>query len=251
MNILDNLLTTLPDAPIRDVRVGAFWTAVVAEVDGVTRCGLAATLHNEADHHHTDQPDVRDAGNLVAYTARDLAALARAASRLEASIGLAAINALLPPPLASANLNAEEVIAQHGAGKRVALIGHFPFVPRLRERVGTLWVLEQQPRGEDLPAHAAAEIVPQADVLAITGTTLINHTFDALMALRRADARVLVLGPTTPLSPILFEHGVHIVSGAIVENVAAVLRGVSEGASFRQLHRLGARLVTLQKGSAG
>lgn len=59
-------------------------------------------------------------------------------------------------------LNAEDVIAELGAGKRVALIGHFPFVPRLRERVGTVWVLEQEPRGEDLPAGAAREVVPAA-----------------------------------------------------------------------------------------
>lgn len=248
MNLLDALLTALPDGKIRGVCVGAFWTAVVVEVNGATRCGLAATLFNPADHHHTDQPDVRDAGNLLARDARALAELARASSRLEASIGVATINALLPPPRElSANINAEEVLAREGIGKRVALVGHFPFVSRLRERVGTLWVLEEQPRGDDLPASAATEIIPQADVIALTGTTIINHTFDALMALRRADARVLVLGPSTPLSPILFAYGVDILSGAIVENVDAVLRGVSEGATFRQLHRLGVRLVTLTR----
>jgi uncharacterized protein (DUF4213/DUF364 family) len=248
MNLLDALLATLPAGKILDVRVGAFWTAVVAEVNGVARCGLAATLHNVANHHHTDQPDVRDAGDLIARDARALAELARASSRLEASIGIATINALLPKRDEWwVNLNAEEVIAREGAGRRVALVGHFPFVPRLRERVGTLWVLEEQPHGDDLPASAATEIIPQADVLAITGTTLINHTFDALMALRRADALVLVLGPSTPLSPILFDYGVHILSGSIVEDVEAVLRGISQGANFRQLHRLGVRLVTMQK----
>jgi uncharacterized protein (DUF4213/DUF364 family) len=109
-----------------------------------------------------------------------------------------------------------------------------------------LWVLEQQPRAEDLPAGAAAEVIPQADVLAITGTALINHTFDTLMALRHPQALVLVLGPSTPLSPILFNRGVHILSGSIVEDVEAVLRGVSQGANFRQLHQLGIRLVTMQ-----
>ncbi|MCX7837848.1 MAG: DUF364 domain-containing protein [Anaerolineae bacterium] len=248
MNLFDALLAALPDGKIREVRVGAFWTAVVAEVNGAMRCGLAATFFNTADQYPADQPDVRDAGNLLARDARALAELARASSRLEASIGVATINALLPPPRElCANINAEEIIAREGAGKRVALVGHFPFVSRLRERVGTLWVLEEQPRGDDLPANAATEIIPQADVLALTGTTIINHTFEALMALRRADARVLVLGPSTPLSPILFEYGVDILSGAIVENVDAVLRGVSEGATFRQLHRLGVRLVTLAR----
>jgi len=247
MNVIDDLLTTLPDGQIRDVRVGAFWTAVVAETNGELRCGLASTLRDE-EHHYSNEPAVRDAGRLAQRSACELAALARSTSPVEAALGIATINALLPKRDEWwVNLNAEEVIAQQGAGKRVVLVGHFPFVPRLRERVGRLWVLEQQPRAEDLPADAASNVIPQADVLAITGTTLINHTFDALMALCHPQAIVLVLGPSAPLSPILLNHGVHILSGSIVEDVEAVLRGVSQGANFRQLHRLGVRLVTMQK----
>lgn len=250
MSVIDDLLATLPDAPVEELRVGAFWTAVVVDVAGRRQCGLASTLGADDDHHHGAGPAVRDAGSLGSRSAGELAALARSPSLLEAAIGMAAINALLPSrPDEWVDLNAEDVIAEHGAGKQVAIVGHFPFIPRLRERVGKLWVLEQQPRGQDLPAAAASEVVPQADVLAITGTTLINHTFDQLMALRRPSssraALVLVLGPSTPLSPVLFDHGVHLLSGAVVEDVDAVLRAVSQGANFRQVHRHGVRLVTL------
>ena len=139
------------------------------------------------------------------------------------------------------------MIVQHGADKGVALVGHFPFVPRLRERVGRLWVLEQHPQGEDLPADAAPDVLPQADVVAITGMTLINRTFEELMVLRRPEALVVVLGPSTPLSPMLFDYGVNILSGSVVEDVDAVLRAVSQGANFRQTHQQGVRLVTMQK----
>jgi hypothetical protein len=160
---------------------------------------------------------------------------------------MATINALLPRQKEQwLDLNAGEVIAHHGAGKRVALIGHFPFIPQLREQVGVLWVLEQHPAGEDLPAEAAIEIIPRADVVAITGTTLLNHTFEGVMTLCRRDAIVLLLGPSTPLSPLLFKYGVHLLSGSMVEDIEAVLRAVSQGANFRQLHRCGVRLVTMQ-----
>ena len=43
------------------------------------------------------------------------------------------------------------------------------------------------------------------------------------------------------------EVGDHLLSGAVVEDVASVLRVLSQGANFRQLHRHGVRLVTLQK----
>lgn len=247
MSLIDDLLNTLPDGPVQEMQVGAFWTAVVVEVEGRLRCGLASTVRDD-DHHHGGKPAVQDAGRLMERSARELAELARSRSPMEAAIGIASINALLPAREEQwVDRNAGQVIAQLGAGKRVALIGHFPFVPQLREVVGKLWVLELRPQGEDLPAETAPDVIPQADVLAITGTTLINHTFEGLMALRRPEARVLVLGPSTPLSPILFDHGAHVLSGSVVEDVEAVLRTLSQGANFRQLRRRGVRLVTMQK----
>jgi len=248
MSLIDELITTLPDGAVWDVRVGVFWTAVVVDIEGHQRCGLASTVRND-NHHHVGGPAMRDAGLLMDRSARELAELARSYRPIEAAIGMATINALLPAQEERwMNLNAEKVIAQHGADKRVAMVGHFPFIPRLRDRVGALWVLEKQPPGEDLPAEAASDVIPRADVVAITGTTLINHTFEGVMALCRPQVRVLVLGPSTPLSPILFDHGVDILSGSVVEDVDSVLWAVSQGANFSQVHRQGVRLVTMQKG---
>ena len=247
-SIFDKLLATLPvNAALRDIRIGAFWTAVVVEADGQRRCGLAASLRGFSRHHHGGGAAVKEAGHLLAYSPLALAGLVQSPSLMEASVGMAAINALLP---VQENLwmeiNAEQVIARHGAGKRVAVVGHFPFINRLKDTVAQLWVLEQEPQGDDLPAEAAPEILPQADIVAITGTTLTNHTFDGLMALRKANAVVLVLGPSTPLSPVMFEQGVHLLSGAVVTDIPAALRAVCQGANFKQLHRHGVRLVTMQ-----
>jgi uncharacterized protein (DUF4213/DUF364 family) len=245
MSLIDELLATLPDGLVWDIRVGAFWTAVVAEVDGQSRCGLASTLRAEENHHHGGGSAVREAGMLLGHSARELVGLARSCHAIEAAIGMATINALLPRHEERwVDLNAGEVIARRGADKRVALVGHFPFIPDVRERVGALSVLEQRPAGEDLPAEAARDVIPRADVVAITGTALLNHTFESLIALCRPE--VLVLGPSTPLSPILFRYGVHILSGSVVEDVEAVLQAVSQGANFRQVHRYGVRLVTIQ-----
>jgi len=247
MGVIDDLLTAAPDGAVRDVLVGAHKTAVVAAVGGVRRCGLASTPRDD-EHHYGGGPGVREAGALLERDARALAALARSPSPMEAAIGIAAINALLPREEARwQDLNAEEILADRGAARRVVLVGHFPFVPRLRERTGTLHVLEQHPRGDDLPLEAAAEIIPQADVLGITGAVFINHTFETLMALRRPEALVVVLGPSTPLSSVLFDHGVDVISGTVVEDVDAVMRAVGQGANFQQLRRLGIRLVTMTR----
>ena len=257
MSIIEDLLATRPLSPPRvggkkggvvcEVRIGAFWTAVVLE-DG--SCGLASALR-EDDHHRHGQNPVRGAGHLHERSARKLAELVRSDSLLEASIGLAAINALLDVDEdACVELNAEQVILEQGAGKDVVIVGHFPFIPRVREAAKQLWVLEKRPGEGDLPAEAAPAIIPQADVVAITGTSLINHTFEELIGLCRPGAFVLVLGPTTPLSPVLFDHGADVISGTLVTDPETVLRYVSQGASFRQIKRgKGVRLLTLTKGA--
>ena len=79
-------------------------------------------------------------------------------------------------------------------------------------------------------------------MVAITGSTLINHTLDDLLSFCSSTTTVMVLGPSTPLSPILFDYGVNILSGTFVVDEAAVLRTVGQGAAFRQVE--GTRLLT-------
>lgn len=239
------LLPTLPEGKIISIYIGLYWTAVLAEVDGETRCGLAATVGDDS-HHYTTEPSVARAGSLTDLSSCELAQFVYSSILPEVSVGLATVNALLPrQPELWVDLHSKQVLAKLGAGKNVAMVGHFPYVPELRPKVGNLWVLEQNPQDGDLPASAAAEIIPQADVVAITAMTLLNRTFDDLIALRRPGVPTLVVGPTTPLSPVMFDMGATILSGAIVEKPESVLRGLIEGANFHQLRQMGVRLVSM------
>ncbi len=245
MNTIETLLESLQtDAPVTQVLVGAFWTAIVLDTDP-PRCGLASTLRPAT---HPSGPPVPQAGHLLERSGRELAALLHSSSTLEASIGMAAFNALLKVnEAACTEVNAEEIILERGTERRVAIVGHFPFVERVRQAAATCWVVELHPHPGDLPAEQATEVLPQADVVALTGTSLINHTFDALIGLCRPDAFVLLLGASAPLSPVLFKTGVDAVSGTLVTDPERVLRSVSQGATFRQIKRAGGlRLLTLQ-----
>jgi uncharacterized protein (DUF4213/DUF364 family) len=162
----------------------------------------------------------------------------------ERSIGFAMLNALVPVDEARCvALNAESLILERGSGKHVAIIGHFPFVPKVREVAGHLSVLELNPQAGDLPASEAPGVIPAADVVAITGMALVNGTFEALVRLCRPDAFVLLLGATTPLVPLLFDYGVDAISGTVVDDIALASAGVSQGANFRQIR--GKRLLTM------
>jgi uncharacterized protein (DUF4213/DUF364 family) len=54
------------------------------------------------------------------------------------------------------------------------------------------------------PASEAASVVPEADVVLITGTTLLNNTLEKLLALCQPKARVVLVGPTVGLLPDAF-----------------------------------------------
>jgi len=227
--ILDDLLASLhDDAPVRAVAAGALLTVVCSR-----RAGLASTL---ADRNPHERLPLKDVGRLHLKRARELAEYARSDNPLEASVGVAAINSLLEvDERRMRDLNAATLLADRGRGRNVAIVGHFPFVSRLRDSVGALSVIEQVPVEGDHPAEAASDLLPRADVVGITGSALINHTLDGLLALCRPGALVVVLGPSTPFSPVLFDHGVSVLAGAYVTDEEAVLRTAGQGASFQQV----------------
>lgn len=240
MAILEALLEQIAPGktPVRHLAIGVHWTAVCSR-----GCGLASSLVGEGPHGHTP---IRDVGQLHTRSAQELAGWAQSDNLLEASIGMAAINSLLDAPeRGMQEINAAEIIARQSAGKNLAVIGHFPFVDRLRAATRNLWVIEKRPAEGDYPEQAAGLYLPQADVVAISGTTLINHTLEPLLALCPREAFVVLLGPSTPLSPLFFDYGVDLVSGAQVVDEAAAMLTIQQGAIFPQVK--GVRLVSLAK----
>lgn len=238
MTILDDLMASLrQDDIVRDVRQGVFQTAVLTN-----KCGLAGTPASDNSHH--GKAPVKEAGKLVGQNAREIAKMAYSDSLFEATIGMAALNSLLEVDEASLrDLNARDLLVEKCAHKKIAIIGHFPFVPILKRVARELWVIEQHPQEGDYSEDQAENLIPQADVIGITGMAFSNHTIDYILNLSRKGAFVCILGPTTPLSTVLFEYGVSALSGVLVVDAPTVLRFVGEGATFRQIK--GVRLVTL------
>ncbi|HEY88305.1 MAG TPA: DUF364 domain-containing protein [Thermoflexia bacterium] len=249
MAIIDDLLVEVTgaaaEARLVDICIGAYWSVVGVEVGGQLQAGISSTLHGgDNDQHHGGQLPVRASGHLHEQTVTELLALMRSDSLLEASVGIATLNALLEVhPEECVEINAADVLVEQGRGRRVAIVGHFPFVRRVQQAAAECWVLELDPHGVDLPASRSPEILPQADVIALTGTSLLNHTFDELIALCRPEAYVVLLGGTTPLSPVFFRYGVDAVAGTRIVDAGAALTAISQGATFKQIG--GKLLLTL------
>jgi len=240
MKIISDLLSTLDyEAPVRDIRQGPFQTAVLT-----LYCGLASTPHDPGPHH--SQTPVKEAGYLMEQDVGALARMALSARSFEAAIGMATINSLIEvDEQRCTELNAGDLLAKKAEGKRVAIIGHFPFVPHLRTVAKELWVIERNPQEGDFREAESEKLVPQAETVGITGTAFTNHTIEYLLGLCKPNAYVVILGGTTPLSPILFDYGVSAISGTRVTEPETVLQCVSQGATFRQIK--GVRLLTMER----
>lgn len=238
--ILDDLLSLLNcDTTVEDIRQGIFHTGVVSRY-----CGLAATLPKDALRE--EPPMVQEPGFLLDKSPWELVQLVYSHRILEASIGMATANSLLEVDENSCiELNAAELILEKGHGRKIAIVGHFPFIPKIRKHAEEVWVIEKNPRDGDLGETAADKLIPRADVVAITGTSLTNHTLDHLLELCNPDAYVVLLGDTAPLTPMLFDHGVDAISGTRVADTALALNCISQGANFRQIK--GTKRLTMIK----
>jgi len=159
---------------------------------------------------------------------------------------MATVNSLLEIDEESClNLNAGDLLAQKGRGKKIAIVGHFPFISRLREVAGQLWVIERNAREGDFTEAEADNLIPKADIVGITGTAFTNHTIERLLRLCDQKAYVVILGVTTPLSPVLFDYGIDAISGTRVIDHELALNCVSQGATYQQIG--GIRKLTMTR----
>ncbi len=143
-------------------------------------------------------------------------------------------------------------------GASVAVVGAIvPTLKTLKTRGGNWWVIEQDMRRlkEDeiphfVPADRSDEVIPQADVLIVTGATLVNHTLEPILAAAREEAEIAVIGPTASLLPEpLFERGVRVVGGVWVKRPDELLEVLAAGGSgYHFLDSLATRIVMEKEG---
>jgi hypothetical protein len=216
----------LPDAPVKEILSGDHLVAIKAEKVGIcTRISHHGEKHQENPYRFagsafelasmlTDPPE--DNPDSIAYS-------------------FAAVNSLLPIPENAFPLKAQDLLIKHGKGKNAVIIGHFPFVEKSRAEFSNLWVIEMNPRPGDFPSDKAAEILPLADVVAITATTLLNGTCAEILGRIPENAFTIMLGPSTPFAPCLFDWGINALAGCGVTDPAILFSGIKEGLSYRQV----------------
>jgi hypothetical protein len=242
--IYDTLIDAVPaESKVRDCLAGLHWFAVRSE-----GTGLAMTPREGA-------ASLPRAGEIAGMRTRDLAASVKSWNFHEAALGLAAINSALNSgaslargagfsPGQQADEDVFTYLLDEFRGKKVAVIGHFRNLERV-QAVCDLSILERLPQPGDFPDPACEWILPGQDYVVITATTLINKTLPRLLELSR-NARVILAGPSTPLTSRLFEFGIDILGGLAVEDESRVWTVIQEGGQH-QIFRSGSRMVKLSR----
>lgn len=124
-------------------------------------------------------------------------------------------------------------------GKTVVVGALVPMLKKLIVAEADFKVLEMDSRtlkAKELehyaPAEDAYKYVPQADLLVITGVTILNDTLPDLLKLCKPKAQIVVTGPTAGMLPdAFFENKVTIMGGILVTKPDEVLDIIAEGGS--------------------
>ncbi len=245
--VTDILGRELAGIAVERAVIGLFFTGVklTASPNGVQTAGTCATPRDAVPGDICCPVSARAEGfqPLAGRPASELMRDAVAGNGLSRAVGIATLNALselcwrrrpCPGVELLPGTDAFEATEFH-AGDRVVLIGAFiPFLKELKRRRQPYLVLEQNPaalKAEEMPfyrpAELAPEILPAADVLLITGATLLNDTLEDLLALARPAARVTVVGPTVGMLPDAF-----------------LARGADKGVGLGDAHRAEDRRIS-------
>jgi hypothetical protein len=219
---------------VANVIVGAGYTGVSLPSGHV---GLAHSLLSEQVPGCCEL--MKRAGYLAGSSALELARLALSWNIRSRVVGVATLNALSQLCLTT---YANRISTRKGdivdhltvKGDIVAVVGNMgPTVKKLRARAKKVYVLERNSDLRDadtLPDTAVEEVIPESNVVLITGTSIVNGTVDRLLELSRNAKEVALVGATAGLLPtILFKHGATAVGTVKVTNSDRVMRIIAEG----------------------
>lgn len=237
--ILDSLAERMPaDAVIEDACVGIFWTYVRTQYGST----LSATAHRWCE----DPPGalIPQAGSLVGMPVREILSLYESPSLTARSLANAAVGASFSYKEMTGiqDLNRGQDIVERFCGLcshkiRIALIGHFHFADEMRALGHDLDVFELDGRcgPEDIPSSKIPQILPFADLVVMTSSTLITHSTESILENSRSDARKIIVGPTVPIHPVLWEYGFDAICASIITDDRQVSEAVRQGANHKQL----------------
>lgn len=225
---------------IADVRVGVFLTAVLLS-DG--SCGVASTDLSSNSNCYIKKRDFSEFSPSKIKGQKVQALFDRKPDkRIINSLKTAVINALSSRIISKTDFNILDYtdpidLIDLSSRKTITMVGAFQsYIKKIGETDNKLYVLELNEnalkKGQKqyyVPATEYPSILPQSDIVIITGLSLVNNTFDDLLSSISRGTQVIVTGPSSSMIPdLLFERKVDIVGSAKITDPDVLFRVVSE-----------------------
>jgi len=233
-HLYDCLLSHACSTPVEEVLIGLTWTLCrVGEHSGLAMSPTQPTR------------TLPWSGQLRGCPQAQLAEWLKSWQPYEASIAMAALNAVINQPNNPLLTQAQAISVPTGLGnlavfehflpqlqgQKVVVIGRYPNLERYADQV-ELTVLERQPGPNDLPDTACEYLIPEADWVFLTATSIPNRTFPRLAELAR-DAKTVLMGPTVPWLAEFAEFGIDYLAGVKVMDTDLLRQTVAEGGGVR------------------
>lgn len=262
------LSTEIEDICIERTVVGVYFTGVQLSTGHVGACATPIKTMPEAACCPSSAHAMPFPGKMRGRRAVSFLDEVNCPEGIRRAVGIAVMNALAalcwdrrphPDFELETDIDAFDA-ADIQPGQMVVVVGAFvPFLRELKRRGQPYLVLEQNPatlKADELPyyrhAGQAPVVVPQADVLLITGTTLLNDTLDDILAAARPDARTVLVGPTVGLVPDAYlRRRCDILGGIRVTRAEEFLDILAEGGSGYHFFGKSAQKIVLRSRRLG
>jgi uncharacterized protein len=262
--VTDILGAQLDDIAVERAVIGLFFTGVKLSTGHSGACATPIKTIPEAVCCPSSAMAMPFPGKMRGKPARDAIKEAFSDHGIRRGVGIATVNALAelcwerqPNPSVELlhGVDAFDANSFRPDDLTVVVGAFVPFLKELKRRQLPFLVLEKDPdtlKAEEMlfyrPPEMAREVVPQADVLLMTGTTLINDTLEDLLSWAKPEARVTVVGPTVGLLPDAFlARGADILGGVRITDADAFLNLLAEGGSGYHFFGRVAEKVVLQR----
>jgi uncharacterized protein (DUF4213/DUF364 family) len=223
------------DVSVELLSIGLGYTAV-RTADGGLGIAFTSFETKQGCTVVTHEKDYEDAPAL------DLLRLITAPNPIHRSMALALVNALnhrraLELPEDRSNDTLFDLL-RIGCGTRVAMAGYFgPLIAKLEKRAAVVELFDIGRRIGDSRMFLE-KLGRWAEVLIMTSTAILNDTADSLLAAVGPDARVVMMGPSTPLVAEAFIGlPVDVLAGTVPVDSDGIFKTVRHGKGTPALQR--------------
>jgi uncharacterized protein (DUF4213/DUF364 family) len=125
----------------------------------------------------------------------------------------------------------------------------------LKSRKRPFHILEKDPltlkpdeMNHYVPENDSSRVLAEADLVIITGTTVINDTLEGLLHHAKPGADIFVVGPTASMAPeAFFKRGVRAIGGIMVTDPDSLLDTLAEAGSGYHFFNKSATRVVFQR----